>query len=140
MSDKAKNRIETPEIFTTGLTNNRFFSPTLQFLSGYIFLAFLLYTNKIKNHNDEQTNKKAKTQTKERKMSQILFPWNFLVMLVLCAHMQSIKTVTYSLQITESKYHTLLFLRYVHFALQHLTVLQVIVLLERRSPDSFISK
>lgn len=61
-------------------------------------------------------------------------------MLVQCAHMQSIKTATYSLQITESKYHTLLFLRYVHFALQHLIVLQVIVLLERKSPDSFISK
>lgn len=75
MSDKAKNRIETPEIFTTGLTNNRFFSPTLQFLSGYIFWPFFYIQTKSKTKMmNEQANQKAKTQTKERKMFQILFP------------------------------------------------------------------
>lgn len=63
MSDKAKNRIETPEIFTTGLTNNRFFSPTLQVSVIYFFY---IQTKSKTMMMNKQTRKPKLKQKKER--------------------------------------------------------------------------
>lgn len=71
MSERFKNRIETPETFIIGLINNRFFFSFFTVFVRLCFLAFLLQTKSKTIVTNIQTNKQETQNPNKQKKGDV---------------------------------------------------------------------